>query len=87
MGLFQKYDLPVSKNTISPGIILIPSVLNSSAEAQYTPAKKSPSIGAADRQTVATDNTPAKIPGKDINFVENYKNWCVSPVLNNIYKR
>jgi len=87
MGLFEKHKLPVLKNTISPGIILRPSVLNSSAEAQYTPAKNSPSTSVESQQTVATENTPAKIPGKDINFVENYKNWCVSPVLNNIYKQ
>jgi hypothetical protein len=87
MGLFQKYNLPASKNTISPGIILRPSVLNSSAEAQYTPAKNSPSTSVASERTVTTENIPAKIPGKDINFVENYKNWCVSPVLNNIYKQ
>jgi len=87
MGLFTKKVLPKPDNMISTGIILEPSVLTSSSQEQFTPAQKGPSTKVTPNQTVAPENAPTSIPSRNINFVENYKNWCVSPVLNNIYKQ
>jgi len=87
MGLFQTKTLEKPENMISAGIILTPSVLTSSSQETYTPASNGPSMRPAADKPVISQNAPTKIPGKNINFVENYKNWCVSPVLNNIYKQ
>lgn len=87
MGLFIKKILPKPENMISAGIILEPSVLTSTSQEQFTPARKGPSTEAASNKSVIPENAPTSIPSKNINFVENYKNWCVSPVLNNIYKQ
>jgi hypothetical protein len=87
MGLFEKEILPIPDNMISAGIILKPSTLKSSSQAQYTSARGGPSTNPSASKPVDTESTDTKIPGKDINFVENYKNWCVSPVLNDIYKQ
>jgi hypothetical protein len=87
MGLFTKKILPKPDNMISTGIILEPSVLTSSSQEQFTPAKKGPSTKVTPNQSVTPDNAPTSIPSRNINFVENYTNWCVSPVLNNIYKQ
>lgn len=87
MGLFQTKTLEKQVNMISSGIILEPSVLTSASQERYTQASKGPSTKQAAGQPVTAQNAPTKIPGKNINFVENYKNWCVSPVLNDIYKQ
>jgi hypothetical protein len=87
MGLFQTKTLEKPENMISAGIILTPSVLTSSSQERYAPASNGPSMRPAADRPVISQNAPTKIPGKNINFVENYKNWCVSPVLNNIYKQ
>jgi hypothetical protein len=87
MGLFQTKTLEKQGNMISSGIILEPSVLTSASQERYTPAINGPSTKQAAGQPVTAQNAPTKIPGKNINFVENYKNWCVSPVLNDIYKQ
>jgi hypothetical protein len=87
MGLFQTKTLDKPDNMISAGVILTPSVLTSSSQETYTRAPNRPAINPPAPQSVTPQNATTKIPGRNINFVENYKNWCVSPVLNNIYKQ
>ncbi len=87
MGLFQTKTLDKPDNMISAGVILTPSVLTSSSQETYTQAPNGPAINPPAARSVTPQNATTKIPGRNINFVENYKNWCVSPVLNNIYKQ
>ena len=87
MGLFQTKTLEKPDNMISAGVILTPSVLTSSSQEPYARSSNGPAINPTAPQSVTPQNATTKIPGRTINFVENYKNWCVSPVLNNIYKQ
>jgi hypothetical protein len=66
---------------------LKPGTIKSSSQASYTQPTSGPSISSKSQQPVDAESATTNIPAKNINFVENYKNWCVSPVLNDIYKQ
>lgn len=86
MGLFTLDKTPKDKNMISQGIILRPSAKTANDPASYTMSRKGPSVSLAATQQINAETPSNKIVGRNINFLENFKNWTVSPVLNSIYK-
>lgn len=85
MGLFKTDKSPKEKNMISQGTILVPDTLTSTEE-KIVERSNGPTISKAQPSSVIAESSQTSIPGRNINFVENFKNWTVSPVLNNIYK-
>lgn len=85
MGLFKTIETPKEKNMISQGIILVPDTLTSTEE-KIVERSKGPTISKSQSNPIIAESSQTSIPGKNINFVENFKNWTVSPILNDIYK-
>lgn len=67
--------------------VLVPAESDTTEAERFTPSQIEPSIGAkSQNKSVQIQRTVSSKP-TTISFVEKYKNWTVSPILNNIYDK
>ena len=87
MGLFRIDKIKPEDNMMSPVVLLKPGSSSDPPTATFIPKTKNQEFGPPIPIDILIERSQTeKVTGRHINLIENFNNWVVSPILNNIYK-